>query len=60
MVTKKVGVEAILVPVTNAGHGNFGTPEVANRLRAFFYKHLLKRAVLVSDEPIHSNAPASK
>ncbi len=57
---KKVGVEAILVPVTNAGHGNFGTPEVANRLRAFFDKHLLKRIVSVSDEPIQPRVSVSR
>jgi acetyl esterase/lipase len=49
---KKVGVEALLVPVTDGGHGNFGTPEVAARLKAFFDRHLLSKDVVVSTEPI--------
>lgn len=53
---KKVGVEAVLVPVTGAGHGNFGTPEVAARLKQFFDKHLLSKDVVVSSEPIRPSA----
>lgn len=49
---KKVGVEALLVPVTGAGHGNFASPEVASRLKAYFDKHLLGRDVTISTEPI--------
>lgn len=49
---KKVDVEALLVPVTAGGHGNFGTPEVAGRLKAFFDKHLLGKEVPISIEPI--------
>lgn len=53
---KKVGVEALLVPVTGGGHGNFGTPEVATRLKQFFDKHLLGRDVSISVEPIQPGA----
>ena len=38
---KKVGVKTVLVPVTDGGHGNFGTTDVASRLKQFFEKHLL-------------------
>ena len=31
---KKAGVDAMLIPVEGAGHGNFGTPEVPLRLDA--------------------------
>ena len=49
---KKVNVEALLVPVTNGGHGNFGTPDVGERLKQFFDKHLLGRDVVIPIEPI--------
>jgi acetyl esterase/lipase len=49
---KKVDVEALLVPVTGGGHGNFGTPEVPGRLKAFFDKHLLGKEGPISVEPI--------
>lgn len=48
----KVGVENVVVPVTGAGHGNFGTPEVAARLKQFFDKHLLGKDIAISSEPI--------
>ena len=34
------GVASLLVPVEKGGHGNFGTPEVAERMKQFFDKHL--------------------
>ncbi len=48
----KVGVESILVPVQDGGHGNFRTNAVAQRLRQFFDKHLRGRDVTISSEPI--------
>jgi len=49
-------VEATFVPVTNGGHGNFGTPQVAERMRQFFDKHLLGKDIAVSSEPITAGA----
>ena len=49
---KKVGVESVLVPVQDGGHGGFPSKEVANRLRQFFDKHLRGRDVVISGEPI--------
>lgn len=47
------GVPSTLVPVDGGGHGRFGTPEVAERVRAFFAKHLLGRDDAdVSETPI--------
>ena len=57
---KDVGVEALLVPVVGGGHGNFGTPEVPNRVKAFFDKHLLKREASVTTEPIQAGVAAQK
>ena len=54
---KRVGVESMLVPVTGGGHGNFGTPDVASRMKQFFDKHLLGRDVSISTEPIKSGEP---
>jgi acetyl esterase/lipase len=51
---KKVGVTTFFVPVTNGGHGNFGTPEPATRLRQFFDKYLLGKEVMISIEAIQS------
>ena len=49
---KKAGVDSVLVPVQGGGHGNFGTDEVAKRLRQFFDKHLRGKDVVISIEPI--------
>ena len=59
---KKAGVDALLVPVTavtGGGHGNFGAPEVSKRLKDFFDKHLLQRAISVFVEPITAGALAA-
>jgi dipeptidyl aminopeptidase/acylaminoacyl peptidase len=53
---KEAGVDAVLIPVTGGGHGNFGTPEVGRRIRQFFDKHLLGKDVAVSSEPIPAGA----
>ena len=49
---KKVGVEALFVPVTGGGHGNFGSPEVPHRVKQFFDKHLLGKDIAISTEAI--------
>ncbi len=49
---KKVGIEALLVPVTDGGHGNFATPDASQRMKQFFDKHLLGKDVEISTEPI--------
>lgn len=49
---KKVGVEAILVPVEGGGHGGFPSKELSDRLRKFFDRHLLGKDVAISSEPI--------
>ena len=48
----KAGVEALLVPVTGGGHGNFQTPAVMERIRAFLLRHLRGDDVSVSDAAI--------
>jgi acetyl esterase/lipase len=52
----KVGVESVLIPITGGEHGNFDksdlAPEVVERMRQFFDKHLRGKDVLVSAEPI--------
>jgi len=52
----KVGVESVLIPITGGEHGNFEKspvlPEVAERMRQFFDKHLLGKDVVVFEEPI--------
>ena len=45
-------MEAVLIPVEGGEHGNFGTPEVPQRLRQFFDRHLLGKEVSISTEPI--------
>lgn len=49
---KQVGVESVLIPVEGGGHGNFGTTEVAERMRQFFDRHLRGKEVAISAEPI--------
>ena len=49
---KNVGIEALLVPVTDGGHGNFATPDAPQRMKQFFDKHLLGKDVAISTEPI--------
>jgi acetyl esterase/lipase len=53
---KRVGVESTLVSVEGGGHGGFGTPEVARRVRQFFDKHLLGKNQTISIEPIQAGA----
>jgi hypothetical protein len=48
----RVGVEALLVPVTGGGHGGFRSPELQRRIGQFFAKHLLGQDVTISQEPI--------
>ncbi|HWE35070.1 MAG TPA: alpha/beta hydrolase [Isosphaeraceae bacterium] len=56
---KKAGVECHFIPVRDAGHGGFRSPEVPRRIRRFFDKHLLGRDVgTISEEPIPNTAPA--
>lgn len=49
---EKVEVESLLIPVTGGGHGNFGNPEVQERMKQFFDKHLLGKDIEVSTTPI--------
>lgn len=46
------GVDATFIRVIGGGHGNFPTPEVPLRIRAFFDKHLRGKEVSISAEPI--------
>jgi acetyl esterase/lipase len=48
---KDGGVNTTLVTMQNGGHG-IGGQEIANRVKAFFDKHLLGKDVTVSSEPI--------
>jgi acetyl esterase/lipase len=54
---KKAGVDVTFVRVLGAGHGNFRSPEVPQRVRRFFDKHLRGQDVTISDEPIENAAP---
>lgn len=56
---KKADVEAVLVPVTGGGHGGFNSPEVLERMMAFFDKHLLDEKVAISAKPI-AQGPARR
>lgn len=49
---EKAGVDTMLVKVVDGGHGNFNTPAVPERIKAFFDKHLLGRDVKVGTEAI--------
>ena len=51
---KKAGVDVTFVPVIGAGHGNFRSPEVPQRVRRFFDKHLRGQDVTISNEPIEN------
>ena len=53
---KNVGVETLLVPVTGGAHGNFATPDVSQRMKQFFDKHLLGKEVSISADPIKQGA----
>ena len=57
---KKAGVDAMLIPVEGAGHGNFNTPEVPVRVREFFDKHLHGLDVPISDKPITAGPVAPR
>ena len=58
---KKAGVDAMLIPVEGASHGNFNNPEVPQRVRQFFDKHLRGLDVVVSDKPLVAGpAPRSR
>jgi acetyl esterase/lipase len=49
----KAGVDSTLLKIEGGGHG-IGGPEVLQRVKAFFDKHLRGRDVEVSGEPIRS------
>jgi dipeptidyl aminopeptidase/acylaminoacyl peptidase len=51
---KKAGVDVTFVRVVGAGHGNFRSPEIPQRVRLFFDKHLRGQDVTVSDQPIEN------
>ena len=46
------GVASLLVPVEKGRHGNFGTPEVAVRMKQFFDKHLRGQKIKISKTAI--------
>ena len=54
---KKAGVDVTFVRVLGAGHGNFRSPEIPQRVRRFFDKHLRGQDVTISDEPIENTPP---
>lgn len=49
---KKVNVESLLIPVVGGGHGVSGSTEPQDRMKTFFDKHLLRKPISVSGEPI--------
>jgi dipeptidyl aminopeptidase/acylaminoacyl peptidase len=48
---KKAGVDTTFVKIEGGAHG-FGGPEVSARVKAFLDKHLLRKSVTVSADPI--------
>ena len=54
---KKVKVECYFVTVDGGGHGGFRNPEVRNRERQFFDKHLRGIATRISEKAIPNIAP---
>jgi acetyl esterase/lipase len=56
---KKAGADVTFVKIIGGGHG-FGGPAVAERVRAFFAKHLCGESVEVSDAPIQQAPPQAK
>ncbi|MCR4414339.1 MAG: alpha/beta hydrolase [Thermoguttaceae bacterium] len=56
---KKAGAKPLLVRIQGGGHG-FGGPEVSQRVRAFFDKHLRGQDVTVSESPIDASKPAPR
>ncbi len=49
---KAAGVEALLIPIEGGGHGGFRNPEVPERTRRFFDKHLRGEAVEIPTSPL--------
>jgi acetyl esterase/lipase len=45
-------VPVLFIPVEGGGHGNFRSPELLRRTRAFFDKHLLGRDATISETPV--------
>jgi acetyl esterase/lipase len=54
---KKAGVDVTFVRVLGAGHGNFRSPEVSQRVRQFFDKHLRGQDATISDAAIENSPP---
>jgi len=49
---RAAGVESLLVTIEGGGHGGFGSPEPAERVRAFLDRHLFGKTVEIPTEPI--------
>jgi acetyl esterase/lipase len=54
---KKAKVECHFIPIDGGGHGGFHNPEVQNRERQFFDRHLRGVNNTISEEAIPNNAP---
>jgi len=57
---RAAGVETLFFRVEGGAHGRFRNPEVSNRIRQFFDKHLLDRRVTVSELPVLESSPPAK
>ena len=53
---KDVGVDVTFIKMEGGGHG-IGGPEITNRVKAFFEKHLRGQDVKISADPIAVKAP---
>ncbi len=49
---RAAGVESLLVTIEGGGHGGFGSPEPAERVKAFLDRHLFGKTVEIATEPI--------
>lgn len=57
---KQAGVDARLIRVLGGGHAGNGTPEVRQRVRAFFDQQLRGQPVQISEESVQPSPPAKK
>lgn len=53
---RELGVPVYFVTMTGGGHGQFQSPELAGRIRAFLEKYLLGAEVTINESPLAAGA----